>query len=91
MPIGDVLHRRRTQVNRFQLSEGYSHLPPLPPDLHEYFTGLTPFVVEHANDFDLLSAFQWRSRRRGEAKGTKGELELFFEIGIPPAKSLRSL
>jgi hypothetical protein len=64
-------------------------LPSLPSDVHEYFTGLMLFVVEQANDFDLLSALQRRSRRRGDAEGTKRKLELFFEIAIPPAESLR--
>ena len=63
-------------------------MPPLPSDSHRYFTGLMPFVVEHANDFDLLSAFQWRNRRRGDAEGTKRKLQLFFEIAVPPAESL---
>jgi hypothetical protein len=63
-------------------------LPPLPSDSHKYFTGLMPFVVEHANDFDLLSAFQRRNRRRGDAEGTKRKLQLFFEMGVPPAESL---
>jgi hypothetical protein len=58
-------------------------------DLYEYFTGLMLFVVEQTNDFDLLSALQWRSRRRGDAEGTKRKLELFIEIAIPPAESLR--
>ena len=53
----------------------------------KYFTGLRSFVVEHANDFDLLSAFQRRNRRRGNAEGTKRKLELFFEMAVPPAES----
>ena len=57
MPIGNGLRKLRTHVNPFQLSEGYSHLPPPPSDSHKYFTGLMPFVVEQANDFDLLSEF----------------------------------
>jgi hypothetical protein len=88
MPIGNGLRKLRTHVNPLQLSEGYCHLPPLPSDSHRYFTGLMPFVVEHANDFDLLSAFQWRNRRRGDAEGTKRKLQLFFEIAVPPAESL---
>src|ERR1700676_40122 len=88
MPIGNGLLRLRTQVNSFQLSEGCSHSPPTPADSGKYFTGLIPFVVEHANDFDLLSAFQRRSRRRGDTEGTKGKLQLFFEIAVPPTESL---
>jgi hypothetical protein len=91
MPIGNGLGRLRTHVNSIQVSEGYSHLPSPPSDLDEYFTGLIPFVVEHANDFDLLSAFQRRSRRRGDAEGTKGKLQPFFEMVRPPAESLGSL
>jgi hypothetical protein len=88
MPIGDGLRTLMTQVNCLQLSEVHSHFAPSPSDPHEYFTGLIPFVVEHANDFDLLSALQRRSRRRGDAEGTKRKLELFLEIAIPPAESL---
>ena len=87
MPIGNGLRKLRTHVNPFQLSEGYSHSPLLPSDSHKYFTGLRSFVVEHANDFDLLSAFQRRNRRRGNAEGTKRKLELFFEMAVPPAES----
>ena len=47
-----------------------------------------PFVVEHASDFDLLSAFQRRNRRGGDAEGTKRKLQLLFEIAVPPAESL---
>jgi len=88
MPIGNGLRKLRTHVNPFQLSEGYSHLPLLPSDSHQYFTGLMPFVVEQANDFDLLSTLQRRNWRRGNAEGTKRELQLFFEIAVPPAESL---
>ena len=91
MPIGNGLRRLRTHVNPLQLSEGYSHLPPLPSDSHRYFSGLMSLVVEDANDFDLLSAFQRRSRRRGDAEGTKGKLQPFFEMVRPPAESLGSL
>ena len=44
-------------------------MPSLPSDVHEYLSGLIPFVVEHASDFDLLSELQRRNRRRGDAKG----------------------
>jgi hypothetical protein len=88
MPIGNGLRKLGSDVNSFQLSERYSHLPPLPSDSHKYFTDLMPFVVEQANDFDLLSAFQRRNRRRGNAERIKRKLQLFFEIAVPPAESL---
>jgi hypothetical protein len=88
MPVADGLRKLRTYMNPFQLSEGYSHLPALPSDSHKYVTGIRLFVVEHANDFDLLSAFQGRNPSRGDADGTKRKLQLFFEIAVPPAESL---
>jgi hypothetical protein len=88
MPIGDGLRRLRAHINPFQLSEGYAHFPPPPSDSHKHFTGLISFVVEQAQDFDLLSGFQWRNRSRGDAEGTKRKLQLFFEMAIPSAESL---